>query len=370
MVRDHEPASARWRRLVTSRLEETERLSPGRGSLSGAFWDRRAERYAANTSFADSPDDPFLRRLRRVTQPSSTAIDVGAGTGRFALPLAGSVKEVTAVDPSEGMLEVLRRDARRLGARNVTTVRGSWEEAATMVADVVFSAFVLPLVRDAPRFLSKLDAAAREHAFLYLGAYCGDAVLDPLWRHFHGAPRAPGPSYLDALAVLRELGIEPDVKVVELANRRRFETIEEAVEHYHDALLLDDLPDVRGELHGLLANWLLGRRGHSDHRCEPCPRRSSIGGRGLRRAARVGRSSNRRLGSPDQRSPPSAAGRADLGQCGVRPPCAPGSGATCRRGQQSTVAALRASMSALWKASSRSPLLRRRGSCESSDRAT
>ena len=256
---DEDPASARWHRLVTRRLEESERLSPGLGAFNGAFWDRRAERYAS-TNVTDTAVDPFLRRLRRVTDPSSTAIDVGAGTGRFALPLAADVKQVTAVDPSAGMLDVLRRDARRLGVRNVATVKGSWEETRTAVADVVFSAFVLPLVPEARRFLAKLDAAARQHAFLYLGGYCGDAVLDPLWRHFHGAPRAPGPSYLDALAVLRELGIEPEVKLVELVNRRRFATIDEAVDHYREALLLADLPDVRRESDGLLANWLLGRR--------------------------------------------------------------------------------------------------------------
>ncbi len=261
MAGDEDLASVRWHRLVTCRLEETERLSPGLGTLNGAFWDRRAERYAASTNATDTADDPFLRRLRRVTHPSSTAIDIGAGTGRFALPLAAEVKEVTAVDPSAGMLDVLRRDARRLEVRNVTTVQERWEEASTGVADVVFSAFVLTLVPEARRFLAKLDAAARQHAFLYLGGYSADAVLDPLWRHFHGAPRAPGPSYLDALAVLRELGIEPEVKVVELINRRRFATLHEAVEHYREALLLADLPDVRRELEGLLAIWLLGRRG-------------------------------------------------------------------------------------------------------------
>lgn len=261
MGSDGNLASVRWHRLVTCRLEETERLSPGLGSLSGAFWDRRAERHAASTYVTHTAGDPFLRRLRRATHSSSTAIDVGAGTGRFALPLAAGVKEVTAVDPSAGMLDVLRRDARRLGVRNVTTVRGSWEETSTAVADVVFSAFVFTLVPEARRFLIKLDAAARQHAFLYLGAYSGDAVLDPLWRHFHGAPRAPGPTYLDALVVLRELGIEPEVKVVELINRRRFATIDQAVEHYRDALLLADLPCVRRELEGLLGIWLLGRRG-------------------------------------------------------------------------------------------------------------
>lgn len=261
MSSDENQAAARWHRLVTDRLAEVERLSPGRGSFSGAFWDRRADRYAANVKTTDIERDPFLRALRRATDPAGTAIDVGAGTGRFALGLAGGVRHVTAVDPSAGMLAVLRRDAEQMDVTNVTTVRGTWEEAATQVADVVFSAFVLTLVPDARRFVSKLDAAARDHVVLYLGAYSADAVLDPLWRHFHGAPRTPGPSYLDAVAVLHEVGITPQVKVVEIVNRRRFATIEEAVEHYRDWLLLPDTSDVKGELAALLATWLLGRRG-------------------------------------------------------------------------------------------------------------
>ena len=261
MSSEDSPATARWRRLVIDRLEEVERLAPGRGSLSGAFWDRRAERYAASASLADVERDPFLRRLRRASEPSSTAIDVGAGTGRFALPLAAGIEHLTAVDPSSAMLAILRRDAGKRGVANLTTAQATWEEARTEAADIAFSAFVLTLVPDAGAFVEKLEAAARQHVFLYLGAYCGDAVLDPLWRHFHGAPRVPGPSYLDALAVLRELGIAPQVEVVEIPNRRRFATIDEAVDYYRDGLLLADTPEVSCELGELLRHWLLGRRG-------------------------------------------------------------------------------------------------------------
>ncbi len=193
--------------------------------------------------------------------PSSTVIDVGAGTGRFALPLAAHVEHVTAVDPSDAMLTVLRRGADERGVTNLTTVQRRWEQAGDEVADIVFSAFVLTLVADAAGFVSKLDAAARDHVFLYLGSYAEDAVLDPLWRHFHGKPRAPGASYLDALGLLGELGIDFDVSVVELANRRRFTTIADAGEHYRDALLVPDAPDARRELEQLLSFWLLGRRG-------------------------------------------------------------------------------------------------------------
>jgi SAM-dependent methyltransferase len=246
---------------VSDRLAEMRRLSPDSGSVSGSFWDGRAERYASHMRVADAATDPFLRRLRRVTDASSSALDVGAGTGRFALALAPVVRHVTAVDPSAAMLALLRREAERLDVGNLTTIHATWEDADAPAVDVAFSAFVLTLVAEAAPFLAKLDAAARDRVLLYLGAYSGDALVDPLWRHFHDVPRAPGPSYLDALAVLRELGIEPSVKVVEIANRRRFATLDEAVESYCDWLFLPDTPGVRRELEGLLTAWLLGRRG-------------------------------------------------------------------------------------------------------------
>jgi len=259
---DEGPAGARWRRLVLDRRAEVEGLAPDRAAPGGrAFFDRRADRYAAAVKLAGASGDPFARELRRVSDASSTLVDVGAGTGRFTLALAGAVAHVTAVDPSAGMLDVLRRDAQQQDVTNVTVVQRTWEDAPMIHADVVFSAFVLTLVPDARPFLVKLDACAREHVVLYLGAYCADAVLDPLWRHFHGTSRVSGPSYLDAIAVLRELRITPAVKVVEVPNRIRFATIDEAVEHYRDALLLADSADSRRELERLLPTWLLGRRG-------------------------------------------------------------------------------------------------------------
>jgi SAM-dependent methyltransferase len=258
--RKGEKASVQWDRMVTARLAEMERLMPGRGSVEGAFWDKRAERFAANVKLPGD-DDPFLRRLRRVAGPDSTALDVGAGTGRYALALAGDVRHVTALDASKGMLKVLRRRARESDVRNVTSVHARWQDAQVKPADIVFSSFVLTVVPGVRTFLAKLDAAAKEHVLLYLGAYSGDAIFDPLWRHFHGGSRAPGPTYLDALAVLRELHIEADVRVVELSNRKRFATVDEAVEHYLEWLVVPDTPEVREELAGLLAHWLLGRRG-------------------------------------------------------------------------------------------------------------
>jgi SAM-dependent methyltransferase len=255
------PAATRWRKLVQARLAEMERLQPGRGALGAAFWDSRAKRFASRVTLSAATTDPFYRRLRRATDRRSTVLDVGAGPGRFTLALAPHVAAVTAVDPSGGMLDICRRQARKLGLANVACVQGRWEEVDVAPADVAFSSYVLPLIADAPRFLSKLDASAARRAFLYLGAFSLDAVMDPLWRHFHGTPRKPGPTYLDAVDVLRELGLKPEVEVVEVASRARFKSPVAAAKDYRDQLCLPDTPEVRKELRGLLADWLVPRDG-------------------------------------------------------------------------------------------------------------
>lgn len=256
--REAGPAAARWRTLVRARLAEVQRLAPRQGSAAGpAYWDSRARRFAARLPVAAAVDDPLLRRLRRCTGGRTTVLDVGAGPGRFALNLAPRVAEVIAVDPSPAMLRDLRRQARDLEVVNVHCVVGRWEEVDVPVADVAFSSFVLPLVEDAGTFLRKLDAAARRQALLYLSAFTNDALLDPLWRHFHGRPRRPAPTYLDAVAVLVELGLSPTVAVVQIRNRVRYATMADAVADYCSHLLLPSSRQVRSELGGLLASWLM-----------------------------------------------------------------------------------------------------------------
>lgn len=252
-------ASKRWRRLVEGRRAEMERLCPGRGDVGAAYWNRRARRYAATVGAA--PRDPFVARVRRDAGRRSSVLDVGAGAGRFALALAPRVGDVVAVDASAAMLGLLRRRARQLGLHNVRAVEGRWEDVDVPPVDVAICAFVLPLVAEVAPFLAKLDGAARRRVFVHLGAATADAFVDPFWRYFHGEPRRPGPTYLDAVAVLAELGIGADVEVVEVPVTSRFAGLPAAVRDYREQLLLPDTPSIRQELRGLLAPWLVADGG-------------------------------------------------------------------------------------------------------------
>lgn len=254
------PASTRWRTLVRARLAEMDQLAPGRGADQPAFWDERAPRLAAH-GLGPDPADPLVRRVVRAAGSHGSVLDVGAGAGRFAIPVAAEVGEVVAVDPSPGMLDMLRGQARQHGLTNVRCVPGRWEQVEVAPADVVVCSYVLQLVEDVVGFVGQLDAACRRQAFVYLSAASWDLALDPLWRHFHGEPRRPWPTYLDALAVLEDLGFEPEVEVVEAPVRTWFDDLGEAGDSFADRLLLPQAPDVRAELRTLLASWLVRDEG-------------------------------------------------------------------------------------------------------------
>src|SRR5437899_11917663 len=71
-------------------------------------------------------DDPILDRLLRLARPADSWLDIGAGAGRFALPLALAVREVIALEPSESMLAGLREGIAETGVGNLRIVQERW----------------------------------------------------------------------------------------------------------------------------------------------------------------------------------------------------------------------------------------------------
>jgi SAM-dependent methyltransferase len=89
--------------------------------MSSSHFDRVATTY--DDSLPAHVVEHYLRKRTRFVLdhcPRGTALDVGCGTGALATRLAGVGYEMVGVDPSEGMLEVLRE--RTPGIR---AVRGS-----------------------------------------------------------------------------------------------------------------------------------------------------------------------------------------------------------------------------------------------------
>jgi ubiquinone/menaquinone biosynthesis C-methylase UbiE len=109
----------------------------------------------------DPADDVALLRELGL-DGSQTAVDLGAGTGTFALAVAPYCRRVVAVDVSPAMLRALREKAERLGIGNVEGVRAgflSYEHAGDP-ADVVYSRNALHHLSDFWKALALTRIAA------------------------------------------------------------------------------------------------------------------------------------------------------------------------------------------------------------------
>lgn len=94
----------------------------------------------------DAEAKPELSELLRLgIGKESTVVDLGAGTGQFALEAAAAVKRVVAVDVSEVMLGRLREKLQSSGVTNVECVPAGFltYEHAGDPADLVYSRFAL-----------------------------------------------------------------------------------------------------------------------------------------------------------------------------------------------------------------------------------
>lgn len=169
----------------------------------------------------EQPATPSFVRAREALPQGGSVLDVGCGAGAASLPLSPPAALVVGVDQSEAMLDAFREAASRRGVA-VHAVAGRWPDVAGSVepADVVVCHHVLYNVADLASFVVALDAHARRRVVVEITARHPLVATAHLWRHFWGIDRPDGPTAHDAVAVLRECGIEPVVEEWERPPRR------------------------------------------------------------------------------------------------------------------------------------------------------
>jgi SAM-dependent methyltransferase len=160
--------------------------------------------------------DQLLDRLLAHVRPGEVWLDIGAGGGRFSLPIARHAREVLCVDPSDGMLAVLREGMTEHGIRNVRPVKGRWPlPSFERCADVAFISHVGYDIEEIGPFLDGMEAAARRAcvAVFSEGAMTTAATL--FWQAVHGEARVPLPALPEFLGLLMARGRLPAVELEE-----------------------------------------------------------------------------------------------------------------------------------------------------------
>lgn len=246
--------AARWRALVAGR--DAQRGTAGRdGDPERDPWADRADRFAAYSNRLPA-DDPLLLRLRAALHPDDTVLDVGAGAGRYALPLARLARRVIAVEPSPAMRRHLAARVAAAGAENVEVAAGAWPAVETAPADLVLCAHVVYGVREIAPFLRRLDRAARRQCFVAIRVNQHPGLPD-LARALFGEERVRQPALLDLYNVLAALGIVADVAIGPASGGFRFADHGAAAAHYRDRLRLPPDGPAAARLRAILAERLV-----------------------------------------------------------------------------------------------------------------
>ncbi len=209
---------ALWSERVRANRDQAERL---RESTTSDFYAPVSSLFVADPR---RTDEPVLDVLQAIARPESRWLDIGAGAGRYALPLALRVREVIAVEPSAGMRRALRTGIDEHGITNVRVVPGTWPEALDDLgplpaADVAFIAHVGYDIERIGPFLDAMEAAAGESCVAVLTDRSPGAVADPFWPVVHGEERVPLPALPDLVALLGARGRRTEVVRVERSTR-------------------------------------------------------------------------------------------------------------------------------------------------------
>ena len=155
-----------------------------------------------------APGDPMWQSIAPLAS-NGTVIEVGAGTGRWTVPLASIATSVVAVEPSPAMCQRLVAHTRSLP--NVRVMPTTFAAADLEPADLVMAADVIQLVADAVNFVRKADALARRAVALVVHFDRPGPPFMALWERYRADPPPSFPGFADLYNLLLALGIKADI---------------------------------------------------------------------------------------------------------------------------------------------------------------
>ncbi|MEI7482388.1 MAG: class I SAM-dependent methyltransferase [Elusimicrobiota bacterium] len=183
------------------------------------FWNNRARNYPL-------PFEPgnlakigrILRLLERmgVRFEGRKVLDIGCGTGVYALPLAEKAKSVLGLDSSREMLKIFRAERRSRAIDNVSCVLAAWSAAPSSSLagrfDIALASMTMAIKKKAD--ILKMEKAAGERC-VYIG-WAGvrrNALLEKVYAKHGVKYRAPEGAAI-VLKALTELGRAPSVRFI------------------------------------------------------------------------------------------------------------------------------------------------------------
>ncbi len=212
-------------------------------SAQKEMWGHSAEMY---DGMAKLEKEYTKNQVNQMTlDPNDTVVDIGCGPGRLAIPIAKKVKKVTAVDISEEMLNKCITNAQAEGVNNIVPLDLNWlEEGSEKKVGIHDIAVASRSVGFSD--IVKLNNIARKYAFIL--CWANSPSLREIQLDFlEGITKEKIPpeannrmfGYNITFNMLYDMGIEPNVVIVEDGFTRDYQTKEQA---YKDLRFIGEIP--------------------------------------------------------------------------------------------------------------------------------
>lgn len=206
-----------WNRVWQSQMTDWRESA---GKSCSQFW---ADEKSAQV-YAEKYGEHHRERVEKTLQGldlnrDAKVLDIGAGPGNLALPMAALAGSVTTVEPSPGMNKVLAAGMAKADITNIRQVEKNWEDVdpdADLEApyDLVLAAMSLGMA-DIRAALEKMNrvCSGQVVVFWHAGIPEWEKMPRTLWPELFNIDYHGGPKSDVLFQVLYQMGIYPEIRV-------------------------------------------------------------------------------------------------------------------------------------------------------------
>lgn len=242
-------AAEHYNAMVIARQAQQARLATAYGE---SYWQRYAHTYRFDP-YREA--EPQLAAALRYVQPDDDIIEIGGGAGRIGLPMALRAASLRNVEPSAAMREQFGIAIAEHDITNADAIPAAWPTTQPISADIVLTVDVTYFISDIEPFIQAMHESAQHRVMILTWTVAPPNVNANLFRAAFGEEELPSPGFRELLPVIWDMGIVPDMQVVNQA----FEWPEqlptsddEAVQFALEELAVFDQPDVEANLRNQL----------------------------------------------------------------------------------------------------------------------
>ena len=195
-------------------------------------WDKEAEKFAKRSKQDEYQENLFSKM--RISK-DDTILDLGCGEGSITIPLAIKAKNVTAIDSSSKMLEILNKKVKNKNIKNIEIIKEDLEEVTLELIgkhDIVLLSRSINGIYNIKETLANVNSIAKKYVYITLFGPNNLKFQKDFYQSINKEItefRLDFPPYSYLFNILINMKIHPNLENLEIKTSRTYDSIEDAM---------------------------------------------------------------------------------------------------------------------------------------------